>query len=184
MKHLIIFILSLVALVSCDNTIRFLDIPIDGSRNMMIKKLEEKGFIYDYENNLMEGTFNGEPSNISISTSNGRVNKIRVCSKAYDATEIKAAYNKLLKQFKSNPKYIALENYNLIPIGIVNMYFNLKPEKHRTVFYRRKEFKHSYNINPDRAEGVVWFQIIEVNEDFFIQINYENLKKHTINSDL
>ena len=153
MKHLILFILSLVALVSCDNTIRFLDIPIDGSRNMMIKKLEEKGFIYDYENNLMKGTFNEEPSDISIFTSNGRVNKIRVCSKAYDATEIKAAYNKLLKQFKSNPKYIALENYNLIPIGIVNMYFNLKPEKHRTVFYRRKEFKHSYNINPDRAEG-------------------------------
>lgn len=184
MKRLIIFILSLLALVSCDNTIRFLDIPIDGSRNRMVKKLEEKGFIYDYENNLMKGTFNGEPSNISISTSNRRVNRISVYSKAYSATEIKAAYNKLLKQFKSNPKYIALENYNLIPIGIVNMYFNLKPEKHQTVFYRKKEFKHSYNINPDKAEGVVWFQIIEVNEDFFIQINYENLKKHTINSDL
>lgn len=184
MRRLIIFILSLVALVSCDNTIRFLDIPIDGSRNMMIKKLEEKGFIYDYENNLMEGTFNGEPSCISISTSNGRVNKISVCSNAYDATEIIAAYNKLLKQFKSNPKYIALKNYNLIPIGIVNMYFNLKSEKYQTVFYRRKEFKDSYSINPNKAEGVVWFQIIEVNEDFFIQINYENLKKHTINSDL
>ncbi|MDY5336356.1 MAG: hypothetical protein SPG97_06390, partial [Bacilli bacterium] len=81
---------------------------------MMVKKLEEKGFTYDYENNLMKGTFNGEPSDISIFTSNGEVNKIRVCSKAYDATEIKAAYNKLLKQFKSNPKYIALKDYNPI----------------------------------------------------------------------
>lgn len=183
MKHLIIFILSLVALVSCDNTIRFLDIPIDGSRNMMIKKLEEKGFIYDYENNLMKGTFNGEPSNISISTSNGRVNRIEIRSKAYNVWEVKQAYNRLLLQFKNNPKYIALENYNSIPVEITNLYSDLKPTKHFTVFYRRKEFKHSYNINPHKAEGAVWFQIIEVNEDFFIQINYENLKKHTINSD-
>lgn len=185
MRRLIIFILSLVALVSCDNTIRFLDIPIDGSRNMMIKKLEEKGFIYDYENNLMKGTFNGEPSDISISTSNGRVNRISVCSKAYDATEIKAAYNKLLKQFKSNPKYIALKNYNPIPEG-VSVFFNMKviPKDYKTVFYRRKEFNHSYSINPDKAEGVVWFKIVELYGDYFIQLNYENLKKHTINSDL
>lgn len=184
MKRLIIFILSLVALVSCDNTIRFLDIPIDGSRNMMIKKLEEKGFIYDYENNLMKGTFNGEPSDISISTSNGRVNKIRVCSKAYDVLGVKQAYNRLLLQFKSNPKYIALENYNLIPVEIRDMYSSLKPGEHFTVFYRRKEFKRSYNINPNKAEGVVWFKIVELYGDYFIQLNYENLKKHTINSDL
>ena len=44
MKRLIVFILSLLLVVSCDNTIRFLDIPIKGSRNMMVKKLEEKGF--------------------------------------------------------------------------------------------------------------------------------------------
>ena len=184
MKRLIIFILSLVALVSCDNTIRFLDIPIDGSRNMMIKKLEEKGFTYDYENNLMRGTFNGEPSSISISTSNGRVNRISVLSKAYDVLRVKQAYNRLLLQFKSNPKYIALENYNLIPVEIRDMYSGLKPGKHWTVFYRRKEFKDSYSINPNKAEGVVWFQIIEKNEDFFIELNYENLKKYTINSDL
>ena len=184
MKRLIVFILSLLLVVSCDNTIRFLDIPIDGSRNIMIKKLEEKGFTYDYENNLIKGTFNGEPSDISIFTSNGRVNRISVRSKAYDVLGVKQAYNRLLLQFKSNPKYIALENYNLIPIGIVNMYFNLKPEEHQTIFYRRKEFKDSYSINPNKAEGVVWFQIIEKNEDFFIEINYENLKKHTINSDL
>ena len=80
---------------------------------MMVKKLEEKGFVYDYGSDLMKGTFNGELSDISIFTSNGEVNKIRVCSKAYSDTEIKAAYNKLLKQFKSNPKYIALKDYNI-----------------------------------------------------------------------
>lgn len=78
MKRLVIFILSLLLIVSCNNTIRFLDIPIDGSRNIMIKKLEEKGFVYDYESDLMKGTFNGELSDISIFTSNGRVNKIRL----------------------------------------------------------------------------------------------------------
>lgn len=151
---------------------------------MMVKKLEEKGFIYDYESDLMKGTFNGELSDISIFTSNGEVNKIRVCSKAYDVLRVKQAYNRLLLQFKSNTKYIALENYNLIPVEIRNMYSGLKPGEHLTVFYRRKEFKDSYSINPDKAEGVVWFQIVELYGDYFIQINYENLKKHKINSDL
>lgn len=185
MKRLIIFILSLLTLVSCDNTIRFLDIPIKGSRNMMVKKLEEKGFVYDYESDLMKGTFNEELSDISIFTSNGEVNKIRVCSKAYNDKEIKAAYNKLLKQFKSNPKYIALKDYNPIPEG-VSVFFNMKviPTDYKTVFYRRKEFNRSYSINPDKAEGVVWFKIVELYGDYFIQIYYENLKKHTINSDL
>lgn len=72
--------LSLVAQTNSDNTIKFLGIPIDGSKEQMIKELKNKGFKYNPQFENLSGRFNGKDSNIYISTNNGKVDRVYVAS--------------------------------------------------------------------------------------------------------
>lgn len=53
MKRLIIILLTLFASIAVsaqtnsDNSLKFMGIPVDGSKTQVIQKLKEKGFVYN-----------------------------------------------------------------------------------------------------------------------------------------
>ncbi len=75
MKRLILLLSLVIAAVGvyAQNTIKFLGIPIDGSKKEMIAKLKAKGYEYDSTNDWLVGEFNGEDVIISVQTVNNRV---------------------------------------------------------------------------------------------------------------
>ena len=97
---------------------KFLGIPIDGTKQEMIKKLEEKGFVYDEETDWLTGEFNGKDVILKIRTNNRKVYYVAVIYKYfYTGEEVKKEYNILLKQFENNEQYIPF-NLGQEPIPI------------------------------------------------------------------
>lgn len=96
---------------------KFLGIPVDGSKEEMIKKLKEKGFKEDpFIEDGLEGEFNGSQVKISVATNNNKVCRI-VVRDAFGQNEsnIKINYNRLCEQFRNNEKYTPL-------IGAISVY--------------------------------------------------------------
>jgi hypothetical protein len=80
-KIIQIFILLIlpIALYAQKDVTQFLDIPVDGFKPEMIKKLKSKGYtINQYSEDILEGEFNGTDVNIGIATNNNKVWRIAV----------------------------------------------------------------------------------------------------------
>lgn len=121
MKKILFFIFAsfLTANIIAENyPTRFLGIPIDGTKQEMIKKLEEKGFVYDEETDWLTGEFNGKDVILKIRTNNRKVYYVSVIYKYfYTSEEVKREYNILLQQFENNEQYIPF-NLGQEPIPI------------------------------------------------------------------
>ncbi len=105
---IVALIAASVALYAQENVTKFLGIPVDGTKEEMVRKLNQKGFVSDpYSEDLLKGEFNGRSVNISIVTNKGKVWRIMVYD-AYrtDERNIKQRFNKLYEQFNNNGKYM------------------------------------------------------------------------------
>lgn len=101
-----------------ENSLKFLGIPIDGSKKDMIEALEEKGFNYSEYNDYLTGIFNGENVKVFISTNHGIVDRIRVVyPDANDSNDSRVKYNTLLSRFNRNAKYVSVSPRPEIPEG-------------------------------------------------------------------
>ena len=98
-----------------EGTIKFLGIPVDGSKEEMISKLEAKGFVYNSFFDELEGEFNGQEVDLYIRTHHGLVDRICVVFPSVEKRRIIREYNYLLSQFQSNEKYIELIPNSKIP---------------------------------------------------------------------
>lgn len=100
---------SFISLAQQDVT-QFMGIPVDGTKNQMIRKLEAKGFerLY-YDSDVLTGEFNGHDVTIFIDTNNGKVSRLIVLY-AKDVSErvVKTLYNNLCYQFANNNKYLGM----------------------------------------------------------------------------
>lgn len=113
---LFVAVISFVALAQTPATFKFLGIPVDGKKSEFIFQLRQKGFIYDVNNDLLTGKFNGIESNIIVSENYGRVDRVLVADAiTYDEAQIRIRFNTLLQQFRSNEKYLELEENKPIP---------------------------------------------------------------------
>ncbi len=110
MKRLVFTLLMLLTL-SLSAQVKFLGIPVDGTKSEMISKLLQKGYtrcedpvLAEYE--TLEGEFNGRDVQIAVRTNNNKVYRIVVQDiKTMDETDIKIRYNTVVNQFKNNKKY-------------------------------------------------------------------------------
>ena len=111
------FILLLIACSSfvcnAQTPIKFLGIPVDGSKTNMIAQLTAQGFRYDSLHDCLEGLFNGKESNIMIHENNGVVDRVMVWYPV-PTSMAKSAFNSLLRQFRTSDKYVS-EDANPIP---------------------------------------------------------------------
>lgn len=181
MKRLIIIILALFAGIAISaqtnsNVLKFMGIPVDGSKTQVIQKLKEKGFKYDSIHDCLTGRFNGRDSEIFISTNKNKVDRIVVCdANTTDEINIRVVYNNLLQQFNNNSKYITIEENKFIP-------------ENEDISYKitacNKRYDALFYLKDNPTQGMVWFMIHRYYGKYSIAIFYENLDNRPNGEDL
>ena len=122
MKRLLSFIIGILIMCSTvfgqsEGTLKFLGIPVDGSKSEMVAALKSKGFRYDSNSGFLVGDFNGRESHIWIVENHGKVYRVVVFdANTCDAGQIRIRFNNLIHQFEnSNDKYYYTVPNNPIP---------------------------------------------------------------------
>ena len=122
MKRLLSFVIGILIMCSTvfgqsEGTLKFLGIPVDGSKSEMVAALKSKGFRYDSNSGFLVGDFNGRESHIGIVENHGKVYRVVVFdANTYDAGQIKIRFNNLIHQFEnSNGKYYYIDQNEMIP---------------------------------------------------------------------
>ena len=100
-----------------EGTLKFLGIPVDGSKSEMVAALKSKGFRYDSNSGFLVGDFNGRESHIWIVENHGKVYRVVVFdANTSDEGQIRIRFNNLIHQFEnSNGKYYYINQNDKIP---------------------------------------------------------------------
>lgn len=175
-KILFVVLLMNITLVSvAQNTIKFLGIPIEGTKKEMISKLQKKGYEYDSYADVLVGEFNGQDVQISVQTVNNRVWRIAVIdASGTDETNIKIRFNRLFDQFSNNSKYIPVSYEKL------NESENISYE----ITVHKKRYEAAFNVADETINGCVWYMIAEKYGKYRIVMFYENLDNAANGDDL
>lgn len=146
--------------------IKFLGIPVDGTKQEMIQKLKSKGFTYNQREGFLEGEFNGEKVEIEVQTQNNKVWRLFILDKTSRSEEqIKIRFNKLVGQFENNSKYIPLKETQTI---------NEDEDISYEISVHDKQYKATFR---SETGGYVWFTIGRLGMGYCIVMFYESPKK-------
>lgn len=137
----LLMLLSLSLSAQNEGVMKFLGIPIDGTKEEMISKIKEKGFTYDALNDCLEGEFNGSDVNIFIGTNKGNVYRVFVAdSKTISEAQIKIRYNNLVYQFEHNSKYRSAETDQYIDDDEdISYQMSVKNKYYDAVFFQKDD---------------------------------------------
>ena len=115
MRKLVFTMLMLMTL-SLSAQVKFMGIPVDGTKSEMIAKLKQKGFTLSKDpffegHDMLEGEFNGRLVYVSVVTNNNKVYRVFVQDQmTMNETDIKIRFNTLVGQFMLNKKYLSHKN--------------------------------------------------------------------------
>ncbi len=210
----IAFTLLMLLTLSLNAQVKFLGIPVDGTKTEMISKLKQKGYtlcqdpkLAEYE--TLEGEFNGRDVHITVVTNNNKVYRIVVQDvKTLDETDIKIRYNTLVSQFRNNKRYwynpyveqildddfdISYEmrvNHKRIQANFVQ---KLSEDDIQKLWDNFPEFKEQdqdtqealYNVIASDSNSV-WFMIakLDYRDEYWIALYYDNLNNAPNGDDL
>ena len=169
-------LMTIVAIAQNSNTIKFLDIPVDGTKKEMISKLQAKGYEYDAYSDLLFGEFNGTNVFISVQTVNNKVWRIAIVDKNInnDEVDIKIRYNKLFKQLSNNSKCKVCAGSTLGEGEDISYEMDVNNKRYEAGFIFKDE-----SIN-----GCVWYMIVKKYGEYGIAMFYENLNNEANGEDL
>ena len=145
MKRLLSFIIGILIMCSTvfgqsESTLKFLGIPVDGSKSEMVEVLKSKGFEYDSESDFLIGDFNGKKSEIGIVENHDKVYRVVVFdANTYDAGEIRIRFNNLIHQFENNDKYFYIFPNDIIPED---------EDIHYEILVHKKQYIAEFRYNP------------------------------------
>ena len=145
MKRLLSFVIGILIMCSTvfgqsESTLKFLGIPVDGSKSEMVEVLKSKGFEYDSESDFLIGDFNGKKSEIGIVENHGKVYRVVVFdANTYDAGEIRIRFNNLIHQFENNDKYFYIFPNDIIPED---------DDIHYEILVNKKQYIAEFRYNP------------------------------------
>ena len=166
-------VLFSAGLYAQEGVIKFLGIPVDGTKQEMIQKLKSKGFTYNQREDALEGEFNGEQVSIQVQTQNNKVWRLRIFdTEPRSKGQIKIRFNKLVGQFENNGKYTPAKKYQTI-----SEYEDIPHE----IIINDKQYQ---AVFLSETGGKVWFTIERVIANFRIVMFYENTKNEADGSDL
>lgn len=117
-KALLITLLALISLTvfgQNGNPLKFMGIPIDGSKAQFEAKLKTKGFQYNSLTEGYKGQFNGKIVNVFVHTNHDVVDRVYVSFPETTEENIRIEYNRLLQQFYDTGKYMDLSFNEEIP---------------------------------------------------------------------
>lgn len=165
-KILCVFLLCTIAIIGyAQNTIKFLGIPIDGTKTEMISKLEAKGYEYNSYADVLTGEFNGRDVIISVQTVNNKVWRIAVGEKdKVDEANAKIRYNNLYDQFVKNAKYVLVYGRKLTDSDDISY----------EMIVHNKRYDTSFRCVDIAINGSVWYTILRYGNDYSIALFYEN----------
>ena len=137
----LIFVLVAVCAYSKKDVTQFLGIPIDDSKSAMMQKLKAKGFrATPYNNNVLEGQFNGMEVELHVVTNNDKVCRIMLCdANPVDERSIQIRFNKLCYQFEKNPKYMSLGNELIPDDEDISYEMAVHNKRYEAIFYQLPE---------------------------------------------
>ena len=177
MKKLVLFLcLTIFSLnVYSQNTIKFLGIPIDGTKKEMGAKLKAKGYEYNSYLDCYTGEFNGTDVRIYIQTVNNKVWRLSVVDmNSTNETNIKIRFNNLFDQFSNNGKYFLVGGEKVTESERLSYEITVNKKRYQAVF--------SLLDNP--LGGTVWYMIGEEYGDYRIAMFYENQNNAAKGDDL
>ena len=155
--------------------IKFLGIPVDGTKREMGAKLKAKGFEYNQSFDGYSGEFNGTDVLIQIQTVNNKVWRLFIVDKnTTDETNIKIRFNKLYDQFSSNGKYFLTGGEKISESENISYKMTIDKKRYQVSF---APFQNSLN-------GQVWYMIGEQLGEYVIVMFYENLDNAANGDDL
>ena len=169
-------LMTITAIAQESNTIKFLGIPVDGTKKEMISKLQAKGYKYDAASDVLFGEFNGTNAIISVQTVNNRVWRIAIIdAKANnDETDIKIRYNLLFKQLSNNDKYEVYDGSTLGEEEDISYEMSV----------HKKRYDATFTFKDKSIHGCVWYMIAEQYGKYGIVMFYENLDNAANGDDL
>ena len=171
---LLFAVLFSAGLYAQEEVIKFLGIPVDGTKQEMIQKLKSKGFTYNQREGYLEGEFNGQEVIIQVQTQNNKVWRLVICDKNLRSEgQIRLRFNELVGQFENNGKYTPfMESQTIDENEDIDYEITVKDKQYRAVFI------------PNTTRGVVWFTIGTTKTKYFIAMYYENINNAADGSDL
>lgn len=214
MKKVFMFLLMLILALnsySQSNVIKFLGIPVDGSRAKMEKQLKEKGFKnFKADKSLFEGEFNGRKVLVGIKTNKEKVCRVTVVDYDYvNVNQIKIRFNTLYNQFLNNPKYVLVDGKMIDEKEDISYQMTVKHKDYLAGFSQMGTIEEVQNIllnkyteeqlnNPSKElkkeinndmiemikNNVVWFKIVESEGEYAIAIYYDNMYNFPNGEDL
>lgn len=169
-------LMTITAIAQDSNTIKFLGIPVDGTKKEMISKLQAKGYEYDAYSDALFGEFNGTNVIIFVQTVNNRVWRISIVDANVndDEANIKIRYNNLFKQLSNNSKYKVLDGSTL----------GEKDEISYEMTVHKKRYEAGFTFKDKSIHGLVWYMIVEEYGKYGIKMFYENLDNAANGDDL
>lgn len=175
-KILFILIMCFVTMTTfAQNTIKFLGIPVDGSKKEMIMKLEAKGFEYNTSFDCLVGEFNGDQSVIVIQTVNNKVWRIGVAKASYvNETNAKIRFNNLFNQLSNNEKYVLLSGKDISDSDDISYEMNVNDKRYDAVF----------GFKDETINGRVWYTLSKEGLEYNLILFYENLDNAANGDDL
>ena len=172
-----LFVLTTMAAIAQEsNTIKFLGIPVDGTKKEMISKLQAKGYKYDAFSDSLFGEFNGTNVIIFVQTVNNRVWRIGIVDENMDNDEanIKIRYNNLFKQLSNNGKYKVLGGSTLGEEEDISYEMSV----------RNKRYEADFTFKDKLIHGIIWYMIVERHGKYGIMMYYENPDNEANGDDL
>lgn len=167
-----------VVLYAQDVTVtKFLGIPVDYTKEVMLAKLNFKGFTPNaYVPDLLEGEFNGKNVYIGVATNNNKVYRVGVVDKnEVGEADIRIRFNELCRQFERNGKYRALSpNQSLSDDEEIGYGIRLHNKRYEAIFFQKESAEAEPSLTDEMRP--VWFKIGEGQEygKFKIIMYYDN----------
>lgn len=155
--------------------VKFLGIPVDGSKSEMIEQIKQKGYTYHSlgDSEYLEGEFNGQTVHVYVHTNKSKVDRImvafqRMCTEAQIITE----FNGLLHDFENSDKYLPTLQY-------INEYIDRNEDVSYEMTVKNKEYS-AFFYQTMSKEEVDNFKS-EINDNFDIVCSYlkSNLENFT-----
>ena len=169
-------LMTITAIAQESNTIKFLGIPVDGTKKEMISKLQEREYEYDAVSDALFGEFNGTNVVIFVQTVNNRVWRIAIVDEDMNSDEanIKIRYNRLFEQLSNNGKYEVANGSTL----------GEKEDISYEMIAHKKRYEADFIFKDKSIHGFVWYMIAEQYGKYGIVMYYENLDNAANGDDL
>lgn len=178
-KFLFIILIAIINNITTagQNAIEFLGIPVDGSREEMVRNIISKGFKYhDYSvvDGLI-GEFNGEDVVIRLETVNNKVYRVNISETTLrNRSEAKIHFNDMYKQFMNSGKY--------------TLAWGKPIDENVDITYEMNAFGKQFDVGfapKDKSvNGRVWYSLVKICGRYSIVIYYENLDNAANGSEL